>query len=255
MASPQKENGYAPIANEILMALARLNLSPYEARVMWIIFSKTYGNYGKKMDRISLSQFSNWTEIARRNVRRTIASLLARKVITSSPNGNGVSYGLQKDHALWKPKGVSPETVSPETPVSAETLEGVSPEMPKVVSPETPTEDKARKARVRGKPPRSKNSDPRVKEFMDWWHQEYRKRFSSPYRFNGGKEGTLIKVLLQDYDLPRLQELARLFFDSTDPWVQQTGGYTIGVFASQINKIVSTARSNQTGRQPKELAE
>ena len=95
--------------------------------------------------------------------------------------------------------------------------------------------------------------DGRVKEFIDWWHQEYRKRFSNPYHFNGGKEGRLIKDLLRDYDLPRLRDIAGLFLDSTDPWVQQTGGFTIGVFCSQINKIISTAKANPNRSQPKEM--
>ena len=143
MSSPQLENGYARIANEVLMALAQLDLSPYEARVMWVIFSKTYGNYGRKMDKISLSQFSDWTGIERRNVRRSLASLLARNVIAASPNGNGVSYGLQKDHDRWKPRGVSPKTLSGKT-LSPKTLKVVSPETPKIVSAATPTKEKDR---------------------------------------------------------------------------------------------------------------
>ena len=105
--------------------------------------------------------------------------------------------------------------------------------------------------KVKGRSSPSKNSDPRIKEFIDWWDREYRNRFSNPYRFNGGKEGRLIKDLLHDYDLPTLQDLARRFLDSTDPWVQQTGGYTIGVFAGQINKIVSTAAANRSRPQTK----
>jgi len=105
-----------------------------------------------------------------------------------------------------------------------------------------------RKEKVKGKPSSSKNSDPRVTEFIDWWYQEYRNRFSNPYRFNVGKEGSLIKDLLRDSDLPALQDLARRFLESTDPWVQQIGGYTIGVFATQINKLVSTSKPGPSQR-------
>ena len=78
--------------------------------------------------------------------------------------------------------------------------------------------------------------------------EEYRKRFDEPYVFNGGKDGSLIKNLLDDYDLPKLQDLATRFLDSTDQWVQQTGGYTIGIFASQINKLVSTRKPGLSQR-------
>ena len=49
MASPQKENGYTPIAHEILEALAKQLLSPDEWRILMIIFRKTYG-WDKKED-------------------------------------------------------------------------------------------------------------------------------------------------------------------------------------------------------------
>lgn len=102
-------------------------------------------------------------------------------------------------------------------------------------------------------PSSSNGSDPRIKEFFTWWDGEYRQRFSDPYHFNGGKDGSLIKALLRSYDLPRLNELALCFLDSKDPWVRAHGGYTIGVFANQINKLVSTAKASEPRSQPKEL--
>jgi hypothetical protein len=87
-----------------------------------------------------------------------------------------------------------------------------------------------------------------VKEFFAYWNDEYHKRFGEPYVFNGGKEGKLIKDYLRQFDLPKLKTLALRFLDSKDSWVQDHGGYTIGVFASQINKIISTSKGSQ--RQP-----
>ena len=84
-----------------------------------------------------------------------------------------------------------------------------------------------------------KQPDPRVKEFFGWWAGEYKPRFGSDYLFSGEKEGPLVKRALQVHDLPRLKDLALQFFNSTEPWIAKTGGYTIGVFISQINKFVS----------------
>ena len=104
---------------------------------------------------------------------------------------------------------------------------------------------------VRGKPSLSNGSG--VKEFFDSWGKEYQERFSAPYVFTGGKEGAIIKRLLRSYDLPTLNSLALRFLDSKDPWVQQNGGFTIGVFYSQINKLVST-KATQTQFPVKELS-
>ena len=42
-ASPQLEDGYTRIANELIEALMRTNLSAYQSRVLWAIWRKTYG--------------------------------------------------------------------------------------------------------------------------------------------------------------------------------------------------------------------
>ncbi len=99
------------------------------------------------------------------------------------------------------------------------------------------------------KTPSLKNPDSRIKEFVSWWNIEYPERFGERYHFIGGKDGFLIKNLLRTFDLPKLKTYALSFLDSKDAWVQEHGGYTIGVFASQINKLISTARA--TDNQPK----
>jgi hypothetical protein len=65
-ANPQLENGYTQIANELIEALARFNLSPYESRLLWYIARKTYG-YQKKTDAISLGWGVLKTSIHRRS--------------------------------------------------------------------------------------------------------------------------------------------------------------------------------------------
>jgi len=108
--------------------------------------------------------------------------------------------------------------------------------------------EKNEKKERKVKPSLSNGSDPRVKEFLDWWGKEYLERFLAPYVFTGGKEGGIIKRLLRSHDLSALNSLALRFFDSTDRWIQEKGGYTIGVFASQINKLVSISKTYQPQR-------
>lgn len=104
MASPQKENGFTPIAHDILKALARHVISPDEWRVLMIIFWKTYG-WSKKEDRISYGQFEGLTGISRSHVSRAVNKLLRRNMIvkgvTQSGNTTIASYGFQKNYDLW----------------------------------------------------------------------------------------------------------------------------------------------------------
>ena len=100
MAKPQLENGHTKIANELVEALARHNLSAYEGRVLWCIFRKTYG-WNKKTDRISYTQFATATGVDRRHIGRAINSLKSRNIIICNGTGYALEYGIQKDYELW----------------------------------------------------------------------------------------------------------------------------------------------------------
>ncbi len=100
-ASPQAENGHVDIANEIVEAMARINLSAYESRILWGILRKTYG-WHKKVDKISITQFEKTTGLKRRHIHRTLAELVERKIVTRIGNGRIITYGIQKDYTKWR---------------------------------------------------------------------------------------------------------------------------------------------------------
>ena len=108
MAEPQLENGYTRIANEILEALARLNVPASERRIVDVIIRKTWGyidnNGNKKIwDRIAYSQFSNYTGMSKQNVHRAVKGLLDKMVIERKPcsKRGDYEYRLQKDYDKW----------------------------------------------------------------------------------------------------------------------------------------------------------
>lgn len=111
-----------------------------------------------------------------------------------------------------------------------------------------PNEFKPSNAHQPKKASRLKVTDTRIKEFFSFWAGEYRPRFGSGYVFTG-KDGANVKRVLRTHDLPRLKDLASLFFNSKEKWITETGGYTIGVFASQINELVSTSRAPSSPQQ------
>ena len=100
IANPQLEDGYTQIANELIEALARFNLSPYESRLFWYIVRKTYG-YQKKTDAISLGQFTLGTGIPTSNVIRTLKRLENRHFITKSKDFYICEYGVNKHYDQW----------------------------------------------------------------------------------------------------------------------------------------------------------
>ena len=100
VVSPQLENGYTQIANELAEAFAKVNLSAYESRILWFIMRKTYG-FKKKTDAISLSQFAAGTGISTSNVIHTLARLKCRNLIVKSKDFRISEYGLNKHYDHW----------------------------------------------------------------------------------------------------------------------------------------------------------
>lgn len=98
MASPQLENGYTKIANELLEALATAKLTPYEWRVVMCIMRKTYG-WDKKVDRLSQSQMAQMTGISKGHISRTMKALKVKEIVTVDGNSR---IGINKNYHSWK---------------------------------------------------------------------------------------------------------------------------------------------------------
>lgn len=96
MASPQKENGYVTIANELAERFSLAGMNGSEHRILWVVIRKTYG-YNKKQDYISLTQFQKSTGMGRNQVVDTLRSLVGKRVLLKE---NSI-YGLNKDWESW----------------------------------------------------------------------------------------------------------------------------------------------------------
>ena len=102
MASPQIENGYAKLANELIKALARLDIKGSEWRIIWAVISKTYG-WNKPKDKISLTQFEKETGMNRPACARAIKTLVQQNVLGSikGDTNNSSIYWIQKNYEKW----------------------------------------------------------------------------------------------------------------------------------------------------------
>ncbi|KXK32655.1 MAG: hypothetical protein UZ01_00477 [Candidatus Brocadia sinica] len=102
MASPQCENGYTKIANEILEALIRADLSGQELKITLFVLRKTYG-FNKKDDFISLSQMAKALGCLKVRCAQVVKNLESMKILTVNENINGIgkSYRFNKDFETW----------------------------------------------------------------------------------------------------------------------------------------------------------
>ena len=94
MANPQMEKGYTRIANELLEAICRLDISGNEMRILLYIIRRTYG-FNKSYAEIPLSDISEALGMKRVNVSRELKRLREANIIEQHLN-----------------KGVRPQTLS-----------------------------------------------------------------------------------------------------------------------------------------------
>ena len=81
MPGPQKENGYTPIANEIMDALCKYRIPGECRQVLDCVLRMTYG-FSRKEVEISNNQISVFTGLKRQNVIRSIQWLESKLILS-----------------------------------------------------------------------------------------------------------------------------------------------------------------------------
>lgn len=97
MASPQTENGFTKLANELLEQLSLVQMSGSEWQFIMCLIRKTYG-YNKKEDFITNSQIAKMSGLRKERISEAKGRLLARNIVTEKRN----KISLQKDWEQWK---------------------------------------------------------------------------------------------------------------------------------------------------------
>ena len=140
MASPQKENGYTAIANEIVEHLCFAGITGSEYRILLFVLRKTYG-FQKKKDRISFTQFQKGTGMNRAHAIRTINSLVHKGILVKDNN----SYSFNKNWEDWVvhkrvPSTQSDTTASTRLDTKGSTQSGTYKRKKETITKETPAQ-------------------------------------------------------------------------------------------------------------------
>jgi len=98
--TPQLENGYTMIANEILDALCKFRIPGEQRQCLDYILRKTYG-FKKSEDQISNGQFCSATGLKKGNVSRAIKWLSEKQLVIKSDNTKIPTYRFNKDYSEW----------------------------------------------------------------------------------------------------------------------------------------------------------
>jgi len=100
LASPQTENGFTRLADELLDALIRHPFTKRQYKVLLAVIRKTYG-YQKREDDMTASQLADMTGLDRANVIRAINELVKVGVLNKRAGHYGQVLGVNKDYDSW----------------------------------------------------------------------------------------------------------------------------------------------------------
>jgi len=104
MASPQKENGFTSIANELLVKIYQSSFSLRELRIILAVMRFTYG-FQRKSAQLSISFLSQATKIPLRHVQFTVKNLISKNVLIVVNEFRGLhsrKIKLNKNYDCWE---------------------------------------------------------------------------------------------------------------------------------------------------------
>lgn len=120
MASPQVEDGFTRIANELLEALAQADISSTKHRAMLLIMRETFG-YQRKSVTIGYQALATKYLIDKAQLIRAMSWLVKHQYLTcehgatvTSPN----TWSVQKDYRQWGKRRTSDDSASSQTDTS-----------------------------------------------------------------------------------------------------------------------------------------
>lgn len=102
--NPQKENGYTPIANELLEVILKYPFTMYELKTVLCVSRSTYG-WSKEKALISYGDISRLTGMCRRGAKKIVDRLVLDKILfreyTTKQTTSNI-LGLNKKYKEWK---------------------------------------------------------------------------------------------------------------------------------------------------------
>ena len=234
MADVQTENGHTIMANILIDNLAKIRISGEEMQCLWVIIRKTWG-YHKKTAELSLTYFASATNLKRKSVYKALNKLLQKNIITKNGDKFITSYSIQKDYEKWipLPKKVTVKCIVPKKGNTLVPNIGSELSPKKTPNKDIKTDKDNKDKLIVGK----KKTNPDIKVLIDEFFNRHLKKFNVQYKVMGAKDSSLIKDLLGTFTKEQISRSMDKFFASDDDFMKNKGGYTIGVFYSQINKL------------------
>ncbi len=143
MENTNTKTNFFQIDNYIAEALARVNLSEYESRALWVILRKTLG-WRKEEDMISITQFEEATGVDRGNLHPALQRLASKKIIIILRVGRKCIYKFNHNSLEWinKKRVVTKQNIVATNNIVSKQNTLLSPDTTKLLLPNINTKEK-----------------------------------------------------------------------------------------------------------------
>lgn len=111
MANPQKENGYTPVANEIMDAVIKNSFTATQLKIILVCWRYMYG-FSRKEAELSVSFISKATGISKRYVSQELKTLIDTNVIDVIKNPTYITsriVSFNKNYEQWQSRSTVPQ--------------------------------------------------------------------------------------------------------------------------------------------------
>lgn len=252
MENADKQDGYFKIDNAIAEGLARVNLSEYESRALWVILRKTLG-WRKESDIISVTQFERATGVNRGNLHPALQRLASKKIIVISKLRRKCSYKFNQNADEWinKKRVMSKQNIVATNNIVSKQNTLLSSNTTKSLFPNINTKEKENTLKQKtidsgvaaGVPPTT--TSPRqptpIQKLVGYYRKLYKQKYGSePVIGNSswGKWGKLLKTKQSQFSLKEMGQLLFIFSTSKDA---DNLAFDLGVFFSDsvFNKMIA----------------
>lgn len=256
------DNGYTPIANDLLRAKMALNMSGADSRVWDCLAWLTYGfadsqnlhteSYKKRRElvKVSASVIAQHTRLAVRVVQRSLQRLTRAQVLICVPTkGRANAYGINPKIGEWRATEFPDNyqravTFRPE----AETAPVAIIETAAVTNPPTetpaPVLEKPREARTAKAPAGDKTPAP-TRQLLDGYSQAFEARYGFRPLINWAEDNAKAKRLVDAYGLEVMLGAVKRFLADNNPALVE-GAHPFGWFVKRVNQYVAAITRTQS---------
>lgn len=270
MASPQLENGYTPLANELLEALYRAGLAGREWDLVMCIARGSYG-WSQKVAPFSIREAARRLGMHYSHTKRTARDLVARGILRRT--GSGIL--IAKDYETWGPRTVPGTVEGPgdhrraqggtkdapmggtnlvptlplnlTSPQGSRTRKAISKSITKSNIADAPAASASRAQKGNGRWARIRKTDPETDTLLREFSESFQAKLSEPYMIEWGRDRKLMGGLVATFGVASVRAKLAAFFEHGTRETRERRAWTVPEFRRVFPQLVAMQAMGDLG--------